>query len=192
MLGSEMRNFLIAGALVSLVLAGNAVLSSCDRGAIGKFAGPPAAETIASSGKIFGLALGSEMEEAREKLAPLRDTTNHIPDAKELSGRRIYWKLRGTEYEWIMAWADAEGKIARMRAVYRPDSPLPFEKVGNLQAATAVSDTTAKWDLHRPNGSAYRLIAQGSNRQATTVYMFSTELPADGQRAGEAEEGEED
>lgn len=188
-----MKNLLISGALVSLILAGVVGLSGCGRRPSSQAAAPQlAVETIASSGEIFGLAIGSEMEAARRKLAPFRDTAQHTPDAKELSGRRIYWKLRETEFDWIMAWANGEGKITRMRAVYRAASPLPFEKVGDLQTATTVSDTTAKWDLRRPNGAAYRLIAQGADRKAKTVYMFSTDLPADGQRAGESEEKEEE
>ncbi len=192
-LARAMKKLMHAGSFICLVLGGACALSGCDRKPAGTVAAAPAvAEKLTATGEIFGLTIGSKMEEARKKLEPMRDLTNHVADAKEISGRRIYWKLRGSEYDWIMAWADGAGKITRMRAVYRSESPVPFEKIGDLQTALAVSDTTVKWDLRRPDGGSYRLIAQGADRRAKTVYMFSTDLPAEGQPTGETEEEEED
>lgn len=146
---------------------------------------PPAAETIEASGEIFGLAIGSSMEAAREKLDALRVPSVYTPDAKEKSGQRIYWKLKETEFDWIMAWANPDGKISRMRAVYRPGMEKPFQEIGDLRAAASVTANSVKWNLRRPRGGYYRLIAQGPEQQAKTVYMFSLEIP------GEAAEGNE-
>ena len=62
-------------------------------------------ETGDASGKILGLTIGSTMQEAREKLDPLRVPTDYVPDEKEESGRRVHWKLKETDYDWVMAWA---------------------------------------------------------------------------------------
>ncbi len=147
---------------------------------------------IESSGVIFGLTIGSDMAKARTILDPLRLQAGHVPDAKEESGRRIYWKLRETEFDWIMAWANSEGKITRLRAVFRPDKSRPFAEIGDLSAAIAVTDSSVKWDLRAPQGPPYRLVAQGAGRQAKTIYMFSVELPGEGEHAAETEEEEGD
>ena len=149
------------------------------------------AETIESDGKILGIAIGSSIQSAREKLDPLRVPGPDYPDAKASSGRRIYWKLKETEYDWVMIWAK-EGKISRLRAVFRPEQTKSFAEIGNLQRAASASDTQVKWDLRRPDGSPFRLIAQGLNQRATTVYMFSLETgSAEEQRRDETLESKE-
>lgn len=141
-------------------------------------AGAPA-ETIAESGRILGLAIGSPISEARARLDPLRIPVEYTPDTKEETGRRIYWKLKETEYEWVMVWAKADGTITRIRAVFRPEATKPFSEIGNPQTAASVGPERARWNLQRPDGTHFRLIAQGANERATSVYMFSLELAAD-------------
>jgi hypothetical protein len=149
------------------------------------------AETIEASGKILGIAIGSPIQAARDKLDPLRVPGPDYADAKASSGRRIYWKLKETEYDWVMVWGK-EGKISRMRAVFRTEQTKPFAEIGNLQNAASANDNQVKWDLRRPNGSPFRLIAQGVGQRATTVYMFSLETgPAEEQRRDETSESRE-
>ncbi|HEX8679112.1 MAG TPA: hypothetical protein VF683_04095 [Chthoniobacterales bacterium] len=182
----------VVGALFVLLLAGNLWLMRDlqQRGRVNPPA--PAPETIESSGRILGLAIGDPIDSAREKLDPLRVPAVYTPDLKETSGRRILWRLRETEYDWIMAWAK-EGKITRIRAVYRADRRKPFREIGNLASAASATADAVKWNLSRPGGPRYRLIAQGAEQQAQTVYMFSLELPGEQQeRSVDAEPAEED
>ena len=153
---------------------------------------PPALETIEASGEILGLAIGSPMQDARAKLDPLRVPAVYTPDLKETSGRRIYWKLKETEFDWIMAWGNAEGKITRLRAVYRADQKKPFREIGSLERAASVTAQTAKWNLRRPGGPHFRLIAQGAEQQAQTVYMFALELAGEPARTTAPEAEDED
>ena len=134
------------------------------------------------------------MPEARERLDPLRVPAAYEPDRKEETGRRIYWKLKATEYDWIMAWARADGRITRVRAVLRPEQTKPFGEIGNLQAAASVSPERVRWNLQRPDGTHFRLIAQGANDHAASVYMFSLEQQPDqhGPREAAPDEEEED
>ena len=134
------------------------------------------AETIESSGLILGIGIGMQMSEARGKLDPLRQPTDNEPDGKEQAGTRIYWKLNGTEYDWIMAWANKAGQITRVRANPRPDKPKPFAEVGDLSRAAAVQPQQAMWNVERPGGLSYRLVAQGDDRLARSVYMFALNL----------------
>ena len=131
--------------------------------------------SIGASGEILGVGIGMSMEEARQKLDPLRAPGAYPPDEKELKGRRVYWKLAGTDFEWIMAWAK-EGKITRIRGYYRVDRRKRFQEIGDVATAIGGSDAqTVRWTVERPGGTSYRMVAQGADEVATTVYMFALE-----------------
>ncbi len=151
---------------------------------------PHAAETIESTGQILGLAIGDPIAEARKRLDPLRVPAVYTPDAKEKTGRRIYWKLQETEFDWVMVWGNPEGKITRIRGYLRPEQKKPFHEIGDVQTAANATATAAKWNLRRPGGPYFRLVAQGTEHRAQTVYMFSLDLPKeqDGPRDPEPDE----
>jgi hypothetical protein len=128
---------------------------------------------IASSGQILGIGIGSEMEEAREKLDPLREGEDGAPEGEKEEGERAYWKLKETDYSWIIAWADKGGKITRIRATFRPDKPKPFSEIGDLGTATVNQPNAAAWNITAADGSPIRIVAQGPEQRASTVYMFS-------------------
>ncbi|CAA9235455.1 MAG: hypothetical protein AVDCRST_MAG42-1801 [uncultured Chthoniobacterales bacterium] len=133
----------------------------------------PAAGTVQSSGRILGVAIGDTLESTREQLDPLRAPGSYPPDEKELQGRRIYWKLAGTDYDWIMAWADKQGKVTRVRAMFRAEHQKPFAEIGDLAAAITADAQTVRWNLKTESGAPYRLVAQGTDQKAISVYMFS-------------------
>lgn len=133
--------------------------------------------TIAESGKILGVGIGMMLKEAREKLDPLRDP--EAPrDEKEKYGTRAYWKLRETEFDWIMVWANRERKIVRIRAVLREDKRKPFAEVGDLAKATTRTATSAAW---AGNGDAgpIQVSAIGSDEHAVriSILAFDPALP---------------
>ena len=61
-------------------------------------AGDKPAATIETAGTVLGIGIGKAITEARTKLDPLRGPVEHEPDAKERENKRIYWKLKETEY----------------------------------------------------------------------------------------------
>ena len=137
----------------------------------------PAAETIESSGEILGVRIGMTMKEARAKLTPLRDP--EAPrDEREKFGTRAYWKLLETEYDWMMAWANAAGKITRLRAVVRPEKLKPFSEIGDLTRAVTITPNTAAWNVVR-DGIAFRITALGNDGHAVRISMlaFDPSLP---------------
>ena len=137
---------------------------------------PTSTETIQATGRILDVGIGTQISEARQKLDPLRAPGEHEPDRKEKAGTRIYWKLNGTEYDWIIVWANSAGQITRIRANPRPDQPKPFVEVGDLSRAARVQPHQVMWNVERPDGMSYRLIAQGQDKQARSVYMFALGL----------------
>ena len=116
------------------------------------------------------------MAEARARLDPLRAPGEHEPDAKEQAGTRVYWRLAGTEYDWIIAWANKAGHVTRIRANPRLGKPKPFAEVGDPSRAAAAQPQQMIWNIERPGGMSYRLIAQGNDQQANSVYMFALNL----------------
>ncbi|CAN5748919.1 hypothetical protein BH20VER1_BH20VER1_15570 [soil metagenome] len=182
----------ISAAVLLLVLAGGAAawLMRSAPPVAPALSTAQVAETIESTGKILGLAIGDPIAEARQRLDPLRVPTVYTPDRKEKTGRRIYWNLQATEFDWVMVWGNPEGKITRIRGYLRPENLKPFHEIGDLETAASANPAAAKWTLRRPGGPPYRLIAQGTEHRAQTVYMFSLELPKeqDGRRGEEPNE----
>jgi hypothetical protein len=135
------------------------------------------AETIESSGEILGLRIGMTMKEAREKLKALRDPAAPR-DEREKFGTRAYWKLLETDYDWIMAWANREGKITRLRAVFRPDQLKPFSEIGDLSRAVTNAPHAAAWNAARDHIS-YRITAFGKDGRAVriSILAFDPSLP---------------
>lgn len=134
---------------------------------------------ITVSGSMLGITIGMPMKEARERLLPLREKIPGPLDEKEKAGQRTYWKLVGTEYEWVMAWANRERKITKIRAVLRPDRLKPFEAIGDLTKAISSNQSTAVWDVAR-EGASFRLTALGADGRAVRISMlaFDPSLPA--------------
>jgi hypothetical protein len=135
--------------------------------------------TIEASGKILGVAIGCTLEEAHEKLDALRDPTSgelREKEANEGEGEKAYWRLVGTDYSWIMAWANKEGRLVQLSASVRPEKPKPFEEIGDLANASTNLDSAAKWHVSRPDNLSYHLVARGPNRRANNIYMIATGL----------------
>jgi hypothetical protein len=149
-----------------------------------------APETIEATGEILGLAIGSSMAEARERLEAVSVPAEDESEAEEENERRTFWKLNGTEYDWIMAWAKADGRITRVRAVFRPEHGKAFHQIGNLQAAASVEPERVKWNLRTREGINFRLIAQGTQERAVSVYMFSLQQPSDDRAVRNSREDE--
>lgn len=134
---------------------------------------------ITVSGEILGISIGMPMREARERLRRLREQVPGPLDAKEKAGQRTYWKLVGTDYDWVMAWANRDRRITKIRAVLRPDKLKPFEEIGDVSQAISSNPNTAVWDVLRESGS-FRLTALGAERRAVRISMlaFDPNLPA--------------
>lgn len=143
----------------------------------------PAPELIEESGSILGVKLFGSIEGAREKLAHLKIAKDATPAAVEKwkrGGSRIAWRFAETEYLWIVAWADSEGKIERISGSVRPEKKKPFKEIGDLSRAKVHNASMAMWIVERPDGSSYRLVAKGPAEQAVTIYMYSLKnLPND-------------
>lgn len=139
---------------------------------------PSPQPTIVESGSILGITIGMPLREVRERLKPLREPVAGPLDVKEKMNQRVYWKLVGTDYDWIMAWANSDGKVTRIRAVLRPDRLRPFSEIGDLAKAKSSGPNVAVWDVMREHGS-FRLTALGAEEHAVRISMlaFDPSLP---------------
>ena len=174
------RKLLILIGLL-LVLAVGAVLFArlrSDTAATSRQTSPAPPATIAASGEILGVAIGMPMTDVRAKLDPMRAPgPAYQPDQKELQGRRVYWKLSGTDYDWIMVWGGKDGKVTRVRALYRTEMRKPYAEIGDVARAVTADPAMVRWNLQTATGSRYRLVAQGADDRAVSVYMFSQDIP---------------
>lgn len=125
---------------------------------------------------MLGVGIGMQMSEARAKLDPLREQVEVVPDAKERENKRIYWKLKETEYEWLIGWANSKGVVTRLRARLREGNEMPFSKIGDLSRAVSSTPEQAMWNVTSDTRPAFRLVAQGKDHRAVTFYMFALDL----------------
>ena len=134
---------------------------------------------IEETGSILDVKLFGSIDEAREKMAHLKidkDATPAVAEKWKRGGSRIVWRLAETDYVWIVAWADKEGKVQRISASVRPEKKKPFKEIGDLSRAEGHNESMALWNVQRPDRSSYRLIAKGPNEQAVTIYMYSLKV----------------
>ena len=103
----------------------------------------------------------------------VKDAMAEPEEAERERGERTIWRLAETEYQWIVVWADKEGKIVKISASVRPEKKKPFAEIGDLARAKMHNDSEALWIVQRPNGSSYRLVAKGPAEHAVTIYMYS-------------------
>ncbi|PZR72389.1 MAG: hypothetical protein DLM73_13375 [Chthoniobacterales bacterium] len=87
----------------------------------------------------------------------------------------MVWRLAETEYLWIVAWADKDGKVVKISASVRPEKKKPFVEIGDLGRAKMHNDSMAMWSVRRPDGASYRLVAKGPAEHALSIYMYSLE-----------------
>jgi hypothetical protein len=144
---------------------------------------PPPPPLIEASGTILGVGIGTSMEQAHEKLDPLRiETSGPRESAREKGDReegdREVWRLKETEYQWIVVWAKEE-KILQLSASLRPDQFKPFDQIGDLKRAATNTESIAMWNVMRPIGGNFRLVAKGPARRASTIYMLSLDRAAE-------------
>ena len=139
----------------------------------------PTPALIEITGSILGVKLFAPLEEAREKLAQFKlvnDASAEPEEAERERGERVIWRLAETEYQWIVAWADKEGKIVKISASVRPEKKKPFAEIGDLSRAKMHNESAALWIVQRPDGSSYRLVAKGPSEHALTIYLYSLQV----------------
>lgn len=132
---------------------------------------------IEITGGILGVKLFAPLEEAREKMARFKlekDATAESEEKEEREGdARMIWRLAETEYQWIVAWADKEGKVIKISASLRPEKKKPFKEIGDLGRAKVHNDSMAMWSVQHPDGASFRLVAKGPGEQALSIYLSS-------------------
>ena len=138
----------------------------------------PAPELIEVTGRILGITLFASLEEAREKMErykiePVPGGSDAENQEEKEAGERMIWRLAETEYQWIVAWANKEGKVVKISASLRPEKKKPFREIGDLARAKAHTDSMALWITQHGDGTFYRLVAKGTAEEASSIYMYS-------------------
>ena len=137
----------------------------------------PAPELIEVTGGILGVTLFASLEQAREKMKRFKLESEAEAESAEKeereAGERMIWRLAETEYLWIVAWADKEGKVVKISASVRPEKKKPFREIGDLARAKMHNDSMAMWIAQHPDGTYYRVVAKGPAEEASSIYLYS-------------------
>ncbi|MEN3370849.1 MAG: hypothetical protein V7609_2992 [Verrucomicrobiota bacterium] len=138
---------------------------------------PSPPQLIEITGSILGVALFAGLEEGREKMKAFKLEEEAAAESSEEeereAGERMIWRLAETEYLWIVAWADKEGKVVKISASVRPEKRKPFREIGDLARAKVHDDSMAMWVARHRDGTYYRLVAKGPGEQASSIYLYS-------------------
>jgi hypothetical protein len=168
----------VLASIVTLALAASVAAAPKKKSALKPTASPtPAPQPIEVTGNILGVTLFASLEQAREKMEAFKlekETEKGSPEKGEReAGERMVWRLAETEYLWIVAWADKEGKVVKISASLRPEKKKPFREIGDLARAKVHNDSMAMWIAQHPDGTYYRVVAKGPAEQASSVYLYS-------------------
>jgi hypothetical protein len=136
----------------------------------------PAPLPIEVTGSILGVTLFASLEQAREKMKAFKLESEAAASSEKEereAGERMIWRLAETEYLWIVAWADKEGKVVKISASVRPEKKKPFLEIGDPGRAKVHNDSMAMWVARHPDGTYYRVVAKGPAEQASSIYLYS-------------------
>ena len=124
---------------------------------------------------ILGIRIGSDLEEAREKLSRLADSESRDEaDDEREPGKKEAWMLKGTEFKSIALQTDRSAKVIWVSGFLRQGREIPFAQLGDMNAALRATQTEAIWNVADVRGG-YRLVAKGQNGRARVVYLLSLE-----------------
>lgn len=157
----------IARTIGLIVIGGTAIVAE---GKSEKPAHSPETTNIYTTGEILGIAIGTSVKEAHKKLDPLRgeEEKTSNPKGKGKEGRREIWKLKETDFRWIMVWINEEDKITRIGAWLRRE--MPFSDIADLNRAVSKTDSRAMWN-GSSHGKGFQLLAKGRDKHAQIIYL---------------------
>jgi hypothetical protein len=184
MTGRSLALARLLGAIVTLALATSAVAAPKKKPAAKpKPSATPAPELIEVTGRILGVTIFASLEEAREKMKAFKLESEAEPDSSEKeereAGERMIWCLAETEYLWIVAWANKDGKVVKISASVRPEKKKPFREIGDLGRAKMHNESMAMWVAQHADGTYYRVVAKGPAEEASTIYLYSLKSAVD-------------
>jgi hypothetical protein len=150
-----------------------------------------AAQSVKVMTSILGLELGSTLEQAHAKLDRLTDpkhppkTEREGPKNNEESEQKVLWQLAKTDYSLVFVKSDENERITSINAFLRAGKEIPFEKIGEAKKAPVQDANTIAWDVLRPNGPLFRVVANGLDRKASSIIMFVVKRPGHGRMEGQ-------
>lgn len=114
---------------------------------------------------------------ARAKLDSLADPAKPpIEENEDAAGKegehKIVWQLVRSDFSSVYLKADREERITYITGSLRKGKELPFDKVGEIEKAPILSNSTVAWDVVRPGRPLIRVIARGTSRKASSITLF--------------------
>lgn len=128
---------------------------------------------------ILGVRIGSDLEEARQKLSPLAESSppDEEDDERE-GGKKEAWVLKGTEFRSVALQTDRNAKVVWVTGFVRAGREIPFARLGDVAAALRATQSEAIWNVASAHGG-YKLVAKGQNGRAHVIYLLSLAAPVE-------------
>jgi hypothetical protein len=136
-----------------------------------------AAKSVKVQTNILGIELDSPLETAHTKLDSLVDPAKPpIEEKEDADGdegeHKIVWQLARSDFSSVYVKADREERITYIMGSLRKGKELSFDKIGEIEKAPILSNSTVAWDVVRPGRPLIRVIARGANRKAASIILF--------------------
>jgi hypothetical protein len=136
-----------------------------------------AAKSVKVQTDILGIELDSSLKMAHARLDLLGDPAK--PPVEEKEGaehgekeHKVLWQLVSSDFSSVYVKTDDEERITYIMGLLRKDKEMSFEKIGQLDKAPILTNSTVAWDVVRPNRPLIRVIARGENRKASSITIF--------------------
>ncbi|HSI73833.1 MAG TPA: hypothetical protein VK934_11720 [Fimbriimonas sp.] len=119
---------------------------------------------------ILGVSVGASFEESRELLDRFGKGGESEEEEREEAGEKMAWRFDSGEFTAIAVRADDQGRVKWVTGFLRPGKERPFETIGDLKLGVSTQNE-AIWNI-RTGSSAYRVVAKGSNKRASVMYLI--------------------
>lgn len=139
------------------------------------------AKSVRVQTNILGIELDSPLEQAQEKLRSLGDVKSPIQKKDETEGgeegHKVLWQLAKSDFKSVYVKTDKEERITYIMGLLREGKEVPFDKIGQIEKAPILTNTTVAWDIVKPNRTLIRVVASGQDRKASSITIFIVKRP---------------
>ena len=119
---------------------------------------------------LLGISIGDRETDVLPKLDAIG---KRLTSLRRDGGRRHTIALHETPFTYVIVITNAPGEVRRMSGFVRPGQEIPFETLGDTEAASGTGPASMFWDmLQEEPDRKYRLVAKGNERKAQVIFLI--------------------
>lgn len=136
-----------------------------------------AARSVQVQTDILGIRIDSSLDAAHAILDSLCDSAHRPKEGADDAERSVLWQLAKSDFSSVFVKADDKERVTYIAGFLRPGKGMPFEKIGQIDMAPVLTDSTVAWDVVRPDQPLIRVVARGEKRKASSITVFIVKRP---------------